>query len=44
MSKGHGVFTENFTVFFQMQEKLKTCQNLNLKDIRRSSLEDYIYM
>ena len=23
MSKRHGIFTENFTIFFQMQEKLE---------------------
>ena len=26
MLKCHGVFTKNFTIFFRMQEKLKTCR------------------
>ena len=35
ISKRHGIFTENFTIFFQMQEKLETCRNLNLTNFRR---------
>ena len=30
--------------FFEMQEKLKTCRNSNLRDFRRSSLGDYIHV
>ena len=37
MSKRHGIFTENFTIFSQMQVKLETCRNLNLINPRRSS-------
>ena len=42
MSKRHGVYTENFTMFFQMQEKLKACRNSNLINSRRPSFGDNI--
>ena len=44
MSKRHGIFTENFNIFFQMQGKVKTCRNPNLRGSRRSSLGDYIHV
>ena len=41
MSKSHGIFTENFTVFFlyffQMEEKLEACWKLNLINSTRKS-------
>ena len=30
LSERQGTFTEHFTIFFQMQEKLETCQDSNL--------------
>ena len=36
ISKCHGVFTENFTIFCQMREKLKTCQKIYLKEFHIS--------
>ena len=42
MSKRQGVFTENFTIFFQMQEKLETCWNSNLISSRRTCFGDDI--
>ena len=40
--KSHGIFTENFTIFFQVQEKLETCRNSNLSSSRRLLLGDDI--
>ena len=43
MSKRHGVFTENFTIFFFSNAgKNENEPELNLRDFRRKSLEDYI--
>ena len=39
MSKRHGIFTENF---FQMQEKLNTCRNLNLINPRTPYEQNYV--
>ena len=43
MSKHHGVFTENLPSFSQMQEKLKTCRNSDLRNFR-SSFGDFIHV
>ena len=41
MSKRHGIFTENLTIFFfQIHEKLETCRNSDLKNSRRPSFGD----
>ena len=40
MSKRLGIFTENF--FFQMQEKLNTCRNLNLINPRTPYEQNYV--
>ena len=37
VSRLHDIFGENYTIFFQIQEKLKTCRNSNLTNFRRSS-------
>lgn len=42
MPKSHGIFTVNFTIFFQIQEKLEMYQNLNLANSRRPSFGDDI--
>ena len=42
MSKSHGIFNVNFTIFFQIQEKPEMCQNLNLANSRRPSFGDNI--
>ena len=44
MSKRQGVFTEHLPSFFQMQKKLKTWRNSNLRDFGRSSLRDSIHV
>ena len=41
MSKRHGIFAENFTISFEMHEKLKTRRNLYLRAFRRLSLGGY---
>ena len=35
---------ENFTIFFQMQEKLKTCRNLNATNFEKSPFEDDMHV
>ena len=40
MSKIYDIFTENFTSFFQMHEKLEKCWNPNLTNFRRPSFGD----
>ena len=42
MSKRHGIFIENFFIFFSKAWKLETCQNLNLTFCRRPSFRDDI--
>ena len=41
MSKCHGIFTNNFTIFFF---KLKTRRNFNLTNFRRSPFVDDLHV
>lgn len=40
--KGHGIFTENFVIFFSKAGKLETNQNLNFTFCRKPSFKDNI--
>ena len=42
MSKRHGNFTENFTIFFSNAGKTVTCRNLNLINFRRPYFGDHL--
>ena len=42
MSKRHGIFTENFTIFFSNAEKKEECRNLNWINSRRPSFGDHV--